>query len=596
MGGLEDLFKAEDYQKNAKGSKKGSKPKEENKGSAEKEKKGIRYPLPVRVRSGHICCNLLQEEYGGKTVSETEIKQRIRECYPELSGIQFNLVKFSNEYTDFLEKQGKIEALKLFLPGTEEPEEEKQDAVEKGLEFASADQEEGALDEMGTENTEESEYEDSEDLENDESGDGDEGEDSEDESSIDVKEVTDKGCWIKLEIHYQELVEDLAVTFPVSVTVGSIRMLFGKDTESVKKVRAKWVEAHPEYTGCLFHYDDKQNMLIPFMRGESEVKGRKYKLPITVGYLHLAECYEAKVFGTGITGATLSQIRKIYARKHPEFENAIFAHIEEGNYLFPVLNFKKEGTSDRYGLPITVRGPGFQMTLETSDFHGKTDVTLEEIRAAIEEIYPEFSKERTEMVYDERGFVIPILKGSRKGITIVSERAEQNLFFVIGRNGERYRVEQMPYGIFDRRADGKEVDFHLCAGKIPGNILRDIIAFFKKEPNMEAAVQVFYDTETREYELYYPEQKTSACSVVFMRNPQLEADKVLVMDAHSHGSMEAFFSSIDDYDEKGTRLFLVMGKLDRKKPEWRLRAGIAGFYKNLWLSDIFETEDCVYEI
>ena len=478
----------------------------------------------------------------------------------------------------------------LICWATEEPEKEEQDAVEKGLEFASADQEENALDEAGTENTEESEYGDSEDswdneVSEDESGD--EGEDSKDESSPDVKEVADKGCWIKLEIHYQELAENQAVTFPVSVAVGSIRMLFGADTESVEEVRAQWIEAHPEYTGCLFHYDDKQNLLIPFMRGQSEVKGRKYRLPVTVGYLHLAESYEAKDFGTGITEVTQAQIREIYARKHPEFENAIFAHIEEGNHLFPILNFKKESTSDRYGLPIKVRGPGFQMTLEASDFNGKTDVTLEEIRAAIEDIYPEFSKERTEMVYDERGFVVPILKGSRKGITIVSDRAEQNLFFVIGRNGERYRVEQMPYGIFDSRADGGEVDFHLCAGKIPGSILEEIVTFFKREPHKEAAVQIFYDTETEEYELYYPEQKVSAYSVVFKRNPQLEADKVLVMDAHSHGGMSAFFSSIDDHDEKGTRLFLVIGKLDREKPEWKLRAGIAGFYKNLRLSDIY---------
>ena len=181
-------------------------------------------------------------------------------------------------------------------------------------------------------------------------------------------------------------------------------------------------------------------------------------------------------------------------------------------------------------------------------------------------------------------------------IIFVSDRAEQSLFFVKGRNGERYRVEQMPYGIFDSRADGREVDFHLCAGKIPGSILGEIVAFFKREPHKEAAVQIFYDTETKEYELYYPEQKVSACSVVFERNTQLEADKVLVMDAHSHGSMKAFFSSIDDHDEKGTRLFLVIGNLNREKPEWKLRAGIAGFYKNLQLSDIFETEDCVYEM
>lgn len=64
-----------------------------------------------------------------------------------------------------------------------------------------------------------------------------------------------------------------------------------------------------------------------------------------------------------------------------------------------------------------------------------------------------------------------------------------------------------------------------------------------------------------------------------------------MMDAHSHGAMGAFFSSVDDHDEKGTRLFMVLGRLNREKPECRLRAGIAGFYKDLRLADVFEMEE-----
>lgn len=41
----------------------------------------------------------------------------------------------------------------------------------------------------------------------------------------------------------------------------------------------------------------------------------------------------------------------------------------------------------------------------------------------VEKIYPEYSKERTEMLYDEeKKFVIPILKSSRKGLIVHNTR------------------------------------------------------------------------------------------------------------------------------------------------------------------------------
>ncbi len=234
------------------------------------------------------------------------------------------------------------------------------------------------------------------------------------------------------------------------------------------------------------------------------------------------------------------------------------------------------------------------LDLETVDFEGKTEVTLEEVRVALEEVYPEFSKERTEMIYDERGFIIPVLKGSKKGLTVTSTRKNQNLFMVQGRDGNRYRIEQMPYGQFDCREDGEEVDFHLSAGKIPGSLFCEILRFFRKDPRKEAAVQIFYDDKTDSYELHFPKQYAEACSVVFDRDMLLEEKKVLVMDAHSHGRMNAFFSSVDNRDEKGTRLFLVLGRIDGEVPAWKLRAGIAGHYKELALTDVFNMEGISY--
>ena len=365
---------------------------------------------------------------------------------------------------------------------------------------------------------------------------------------------------------------------------------------SLAEIRERWTALHPEYENCKFHYDDKQNLLIPFVRGEAEIKGKKYSLPVKVGYLDDMVTYTAQDFGDDtLQSVTQEQIRKLYAVNHPEFDNAIFSYVEKINSLFPVINFKKTDEAAKYSLPLILRGSGFVLDLETVDFEGKTEVTLEEVRVALEEVYPEFSKERTEMIYDERGFIIPVLKGSKKGLTVTSTRKNQNLFMVQGRDGNRYRIEQMPYGQFDCREDGAEADFHLSAGKIPGSLFSEILRFFRKDPRREAAAQIFYDDKAGTYELHFPEQKADVCTVIFDRDMLLESEKVLVMDVHSHGQMNAFFSSVDDHDEKGTRLFLVLGKIGGRMPAWKLRAGIAGHYRELAFSDVFDMEGVLYD-
>lgn len=602
MSGLMDLFSTEDFNKEKKG-KKDAKGKGDKKGKQETAAKGIRYPLPVRVSAGHIRCLLTAEEFGGKTVGEADVKKKIREQYPELAGVQFSLVKFSNSYTEQYEKNnGVLQAESADRNAAEDTGEEK--PAEMPLDFAAAQTETvqelpkkeitgemGELEEPVVEEAPEESFE--EDLEEDTEN-ADKEETPEDTKKTDSIPAT--GCWIKLDICYEPVPEEQKIPLPVTVKAGDAKMEFTEDADSLAAIREGWVVMHPEYSGCLFHYDDKQNILIPFVRGESEIKGKKYPLPIKVGYLDDMVTYEAKDFGDDdLESVTQEQIRKLYAVKHPEFDNAIFSYEEEMNCLFPVMNFKKTDTKEKYSLPLKIRGYGFVLELGISDFGGKTAVTLEEVRAALEEVYPEFSKERTEMIYDERGFIIPVLKGSKKGITITSTRKNQNLYMVQGRDGNRYRIEQMPYGCFDCREDGREVDFHLSAQKIPGRLFYEIFRFFRKNPCKEAAAQIFYDDSKGAYELHFPRQRAGACSVVFDRDMQLEEEKVLVMDVHSHGRMDAFFSSVDNHDEKGTRLFLVLGKIDREMPAWRLRAGIAGNYRELALTDVFEMEEIQVE-
>lgn len=605
MSSLADLFSVEDLQTRTKGSKakKGGADKKKGQKGGNSTAKSVRYPLPVRVCHGHVRLVLASPEFTGKTVGEDEIKKKIRGNFPELSGIDIGLVKFENSHTmaiEAVEKKRFEEKTKISGDDPEETEDSPEtDAPETGeepdsLDIASAEDELTEDDEGLPEDEAEDD-----DLVGDESPEADDsdGDDGEDDDSGAAKPASGygKGCWIKLDIHYREQKDPVLLEYPVTVKVGGVSREYGEEYDSLAAIREHWVGLHPEYDGCLFHYDERQGLLLPFMRGENEIKGKKYKLPLSVGYLGLTEHYEAGDFGDGkADSVTMHQVRELYARKYPEYGNAIFAYHEKDGCLFPVVNFKQSDADALYSIPVKVRGGGFSLELESSDFNGKTEATLEEIRKALEVIYPEFSKERTEMIYDERGFVIPVLKGSRKGYRVTGSAPGRCLIHTAGRNGMTYRVEQTPFGFFDCREDGKEVDFRLNAPKIPGALLREIISFFKEDPDREAAVQIFYDPGSRTYELYYPPQKTSAAYVAFERNALMEEEKALVMDVHSHNRMRAFFSSVDDLDEKGTRLYLVIGRIDREPPMWCARAGIAGHYKTLELSDIFTMEEIGY--
>jgi hypothetical protein len=49
-----------------------------------------------------------------------------------------------------------------------------------------------------------------------------------------------------------------------------------------------------------------------------------------------------------------------------------------------------------------------------------------------------------------------------------------------------------------------------------------------------------------------------------------------VLELHSHHALPAYFSRVDDADEQGLRLYGVVGRLDRTRPEVALRVGAYG--------------------
>ena len=195
------------------------------------------------------------------------------------------------------------------------------------------------------------------------------------------------------------------------------------------------------------------------------------------------------------------------------------------------------------------------------------------------------------MLYDKRHFVVPILKSSRKGLQIFSNDPEWRHEIKRDINREKWRVETTPFGIFRRNISaGGAVRFEMTAPKIPWELVAETERIFKRNPVHEYAVQIFFDRKTRGYEIYEPEQQTTPGTVVFCRNMKKEREKVLVMDIHSHGRFNAFFSGVDNNDEKGIRLYMVIGNLDQREHTYALRAGMAGFFGTLSLPQIFVQE------
>ena len=63
------------------------------------------------------------------------------------------------------------------------------------------------------------------------------------------------------------------------------------------------------------------------------------------------------------------------------------------------------------------------------------------------------------------------------------------------------------------------------------------------------------------------------------------------MDIHSHNTMATFFSPVDDHDEKATRLYTVIGKLNRSKPEIKTRLSNGGKFMDIDPKQVFEFSD-----
>lgn len=164
-----------------------------------------------------------------------------------------------------------------------------------------------------------------------------------------------------------------------------------------------------------------------------------------------------------------------------------------------------------------------------------------------------------------------------------------------GNDGHIYEMHKTEQGEFIAPKH-KIIDFQAVAAGftpalplIPLSLMRQIIAFFRSfmaehGQEYEALVLIYWDKWKEEYLAYVPKQNVSKAGIhaSLQENPYDDESRYIhYADIHSHNSMEAFFSSIDDADERGTGIYMVLGHLDHFYPEIAARICCGGSFVDI---------------
>ena len=192
-----------------------------------------------------------------------------------------------------------------------------------------------------------------------------------------------------------------------------------------------------------------------------------------------------------------------------------------------------------------------------------------------------------------------------KGVFATMEEAEEAgkmISIVPARDGMVYEIRNTEMGRFVTMADGCGMLSDVRAGftpvlpRIPLKLMMQVFAFFRHYvhdgPVSEALLNIYWDKEEQEFIADAPEQVVTGISVESRISSRYMCDRYIhYMDIHSHNTMGAFFSTIDDHDEKATRLYTVVGRLDCTVPEIKTRISNGGKFLEIDPETVFEAAD-----
>ena len=173
---------------------------------------------------------------------------------------------------------------------------------------------------------------------------------------------------------------------------------------------------------------------------------------------------------------------------------------------------------------------------------------------------------------------------SYKGYYFTLAEAEQHnkaISILPSKDGRVYEMRKNDIGTFITpvsEIDGLDcikTGFRMSLPKIPWTVFSEVLAFFKRysfmDSGYEVMAQILWDRQEGTYVTYIPVQWVDKSSIVTIDSMVDEERYVIVADVHSHNTIDARFSEIDDEDECATRIYVVIGRLNRFFPDISVR-------------------------
>lgn len=390
-----------------------------------------------------------------------------------------------------------------------------------------------------------------------------------------------------------------------------------EDEITAGDVAKRFAMVNPYYEGCKISYDEGCTYCYPVF---DKYEYGKVKMPIQLMIKGSMEEYQQDEL-SDINSLKDSLFGKLPAKlslsiaKTGKSDVYAISFTSANSYFVAEASAsdgkKAKKVETKYPLPLELYIVTFNCfyDLKPEHFDGKEKVTLEEIKSYMADKQRMFADKsrKLDVLYNEdmKRLAVMFVSGS-KGCELIRTREEFETckkkdnfhgFFCVKEG--TYDVLSLPHGTFitmqDRLENGGaplSLKFERKLPKIPSDLLFEIIEYFKEDLSKEAMVRIVYNKMEDEFSFYKANGPRSKASILYefdVDESYFSPNMVQVMEIHSHNSMPAFFSSIDDRDEAGyPGVFGVIGHLDRQAPSICLRAGNCGIFHPIAVNDLFE--------
>ena len=153
-----------------------------------------------------------------------------------------------------------------------------------------------------------------------------------------------------------------------------------------------------------------------------------------------------------------------------------------------------------------------------------------------------------------------------------SELPTDDIFYIIAKDGIFLKKKM---GILESLVKVDKISIledissfaRMHIAKIPRVKFAKIVSFFREVHSIfqsESIVLLYYNIDTMKYRIVVPNQKVSGFSLSYVKQPTPDSE-ILLGTIHSHGSMGASHSGIDDKDEIDfDGLHITVGDVDEK--------------------------------